>query len=94
MLVNVLARTIAISPQTRNLFTISYRSTSPKLAVQVVQTVMNLFIESKTGSTRQDMAAAGKFLDAQIANYEQQLQAVERRRADFRSKYLELLARA
>ena len=90
-LVNTLARTIIITPQTRNLFTIAYRSPSPKTAVQVVQTVMNIFIESKTGSNRQDMAQAGKFLDAQIANYEQQLQAVERRRADFRSKYVDLL---
>jgi len=90
-LVNTLARTISVSPQTRNLFTISYRSTSPKLAVQVVQTVMDIFIESKAGNTRQDMAQAGKFLDQQIAHYEQQLQAVERRRADFHSKYLELL---
>ena len=90
-LVNTLARTIIITPQTRNLFTIAYRSTSPKIAVQVVQTVMNIFIESKTGNNRQDMAQAGKFLDAQIANYEQQLQAVEHRRADFRSKYVDLL---
>lgn len=90
-LVNTLARTIIISPQTRNLFTITYRSPSPKLAVEVVQSVMDIFIESKTGTTRQDMASAGKFLDAQIGSYEQQLQAVERRRADFRVKYLELL---
>ena len=90
-LVNTLARTIAVTPQTRNLFTITYRSPSRRLAVQVVQTVMNIFIESKAGSNRQDMAQAGKFLDSQIANYEQQLQAVERRRADFRSKYVDLL---
>jgi polysaccharide chain length determinant protein (PEP-CTERM system associated) len=90
-LVNTLGRTIWIVPQSRNLFSIIYRNPSPKLAVQVVQTVMNTFIESKAGSSREDMAAAGKFLDAQIANYEQQLQAVERRRADFRSKYVDLL---
>ena len=90
-LVTTLARTIVITPQTRNLFTIAYRSPSPKLAVQVVQTVMGIFIESKAGNNRQDMAQAGKFLDAQIANYEQQLQAVERRRAEFRSKYVDLL---
>ena len=90
-LVSALARTIVISPQTRNLFTITYRNPSPKLAVQVVQTVMTLFIESKTGNSRGDAAQASKFVDAQIANYEGQLQAVERRRADFRSKYVDLL---
>lgn len=91
MLVNTLARTIVIMPQTSNIFTIMYRNPSPKTAVQVVQTVMNIFIESKTGRSRQEMAQASKFLDAQIANYEQQLQAVERRQADFRSKYVDLL---
>ncbi len=90
-LVNTLSRAIVITPQTRNLFTIAYRSPSPRTAVQVVQTVMSIFIESKTGNNRQEMAQAGKFIDAQIANYEQQLQAVERRRADFRSKYVDLL---
>jgi polysaccharide chain length determinant protein (PEP-CTERM system associated) len=90
-LMNALAHTIIITPQTVNMFTIAYRSPSPKIAVQVVQTVMNIFIESKTGHSREEMAQAGKFLDAQIANYEQQLQAVERRQADFRSKYLDLL---
>ncbi len=90
-LVAILARTIIVTPQTRNLFTISYRNPSRRLAVQVVQTVMNIFIESKAGTNRQDMAQAGKFIDAQIANYEQQLQTVERRRADFRSKYVDLL---
>ena len=90
-LVNALSRTIVVAPQTRNLFTISYRNPSPALAVQVVQTVMNLFIESKAGNSQQDMAQASKFIDSQIANYEQQLQGVERRRADFRSKYVDLL---
>ncbi|MBV9749859.1 MAG: hypothetical protein JO157_13700 [Acetobacteraceae bacterium] len=90
-LVNILARAIVVTPQTRNLFTISYRSPSRRIAVQVVQTVMNIFIESKAGNNREDMAQAGKFLNSQIANYEQQLQAVERRRADFRSKYVDLL---
>lgn len=90
-LVNSLAHTIMIMPQTANMFSIAYRNPSPKIAVQVVQTVMNIFIEGKTGRSRQDMAQASKFLDAQIANYEQQLQAVERRQADFRSKYVDLL---
>ena len=86
-----LSHAISLTPQSSNLFSITYRSTSPKLAEQVVQTVLNIFIESKTGNNRADMATAGKFLGEQIDDYKRQLQAVERRIADFRSKYVDLL---
>lgn len=90
-MVAALSHSIIVTPQSSNLFSITYRSTSPKLAEQVVQTVLNIFIESKTGNNRADMATAAKFLDEQIADYKRQLQAVERRIADFRSKYVDLL---
>ncbi len=82
---------IKITPQTRNLFTISYRNTSPKLAFDVVQTILTTFIESKTGNNRSEMENAQLFLQQQIAGYEQQLRAAERKRADFRAKYIDLL---
>jgi polysaccharide chain length determinant protein (PEP-CTERM system associated) len=86
-----LGNDIKITPQTRNLFTISYRSTQPKLAFDVVQTILTTFIESKTGNNRSEMENAQGFLQQQIAGYEQQLRAAERKRADFRAKYLDLL---
>ncbi len=82
---------IKITPQTRNLFTITYRNTTPKLAFDVVQTILTTFIESKTGNNRSEMENAQSFLQQQLANYEQQLRAAERKRADFRAKYLDLL---
>ena len=86
-----LGNDIKITPQTRNLFSISYRNTSPKLAFDVVQTILTTFIESKTGSNRSEMENAQLFLQQQINQYEQQLRATERKRADFRAKYLDLL---
>ena len=38
-----LAQAIQVKPQTRNLFTITYRNTSPKLAHDVVQTLLSIF---------------------------------------------------
>ncbi len=90
-MVQALTRQIVVTPQTKNLFTITYRDTSPQLAAQVVQAVLTTFIESNTGQNRNDMAAASKFLENQIANYEGQLRDVEKRRAEFRSKYVDLL---
>jgi len=90
-LVQGLANQIKITPHTRNLFTIAYRNTSPKLAFDVVQTILMTFIESKTGANRSEMQNATLFLEQQIAAYERQLRDAERRRADFRSKYMDLL---
>ena len=90
-LVGRLATDIRITPQTRNLFTITYRNTSPKLAFDVVQTILNTFIESKTGNNRSEMENAQLFLQQQLATYEHQLQDAEKKRADFRAKYIDLL---
>ena len=90
-LVASLGTTIKIVPQTRNLFTIAYRHTSPKLSFDVVQTILTTFIESKTGNNRSEMENAQLFLQQQLAVYEQQLRTAERKRADFRAKYIDLL---
>jgi uncharacterized protein involved in exopolysaccharide biosynthesis len=90
-LVAALGNEIKITPQTRNLFTITYRNTNPKLAFDVVQTILTTFIESKTGNNRSEMENAGLFLQQQIGAYERQLRDAEKKRADFRAKYLDLL---
>jgi polysaccharide chain length determinant protein (PEP-CTERM system associated) len=82
---------IKVAPQTRNLFTIQYRDRSPKLAHDVVQTLLTIFVESATGTSRSDMENARRFLERQIHSYGQQLQAAEKRRADFRARYIEVL---
>ncbi|MEA2777677.1 MAG: protein tyrosine kinase modulator, partial [Acetobacteraceae bacterium] len=86
-----LAAEIKVTPQTRNLFTITYRDKSPKLAHDVVQTLLTIFVESATGGSRADMENARRFLERQIQSYEQQLRAAEKRRADFRARYIEIL---
>ena len=86
-----LAAEIKVMPQTKNLFTITYRDKSPKLAHDVVQTLLTIFVESATGGSRSDMENARRFLERQIQSYEQQLRAAEKRRADFRARYIEIL---
>jgi uncharacterized protein involved in exopolysaccharide biosynthesis len=90
-MVGGLATAIRITPQTRNLFTITYRNNSPKLAYDVVQTILTTFIESKTGNNRSEMENAQLFLQQQLSAYERQLRDAERKRAEFRAKYLDLL---
>ncbi|HME20338.1 MAG TPA: XrtA system polysaccharide chain length determinant [Acetobacteraceae bacterium] len=90
-LLQSLGQDIKVIPQTRNLFTITYRNKSAKLAHDVVQTLLSIFVESATGSNRIDMENAKRFLEHQISSYEQQLRAAEKRRADFHTKYVEIL---
>lgn len=90
-LVTRLATDIQIVPQTRSLFTITYRNTSPRLAYDVVQTMLTIFVESKAGTSRSDMENARVFLEDQIAKYEQKLRQAESRRAAFNSRYVDLL---
>ena len=90
-LISHLANTIRVVPQTKNLFTITYRDPNPKLAHDVVQTLLTIFVESATGSNRSDMDNARRFLENQIASYQQQLRAAEKRRADFRARYMDIL---
>ncbi|MGD0432191.1 MAG: XrtA system polysaccharide chain length determinant [Acetobacteraceae bacterium] len=90
-LIGRLANEIKVTPQTKNLFTISYRDRSAKLAHDVVQTLLTIFIESATGSNRTDMENARRFLERQIQSYQQQLHAAEQRRAEFRVRYMEIL---
>lgn len=90
-LLQSLAKDIRVTPQTRNLFTVSYGDTNPTLARDVVQTVLDLFIEAASASDRQQMENARAFVNRQIAAYEAQLREAEQRRADFRARYMELL---
>ncbi len=90
-LVTNLTTAIRVVAQDRNLFTIEYRNTNPRLAYDVVQQLLTIFVESATGTNRTDMANARLFLQRQISLYETQLREAERRRADFQAKFVELL---
>ncbi|WP_431282810.1 XrtA system polysaccharide chain length determinant [Humitalea sp. 24SJ18S-53] len=91
LLVTRLTRDIRITPQTRNLFTIDYRDTHPRVARDVVQTMLTLFMEAAVATDRQQMASARTFIGQQIATYEVQLRQAERRRAEFQARYVDLL---
>src|SRR5882672_3174142 len=73
-----------------NLYIISYRDANPVQARKVVQSLLTIFVESSLGDKRQDTQTAVKFLDDQIRNYEQNLQAAENRIKDFKLKYIGL----
>jgi polysaccharide chain length determinant protein (PEP-CTERM system associated) len=90
-LVTRLTTDIKLTPQTKNLFVISYRNSSPKLAYDVVQIILTMFIESPLRNSFSDMKKAEWFLDQQIGISERRLQGAETKQRDFRAKYGDLL---
>lgn len=72
----------------KNLFTIKYEHDDPKKAKLVVQSILNIFVESTLSHTRTDTIEAQKFLEDQIDTYEDQLILAEKRLADFKREHL------
>lgn len=86
-----LERRIRIGSQGRNLFSITYQGTNPDVAKKVVQSLLNIFVESNLGASRKDMVQARSFLDDQIRDYERQLDQAEQRVAKFKADNLGVL---
>jgi len=92
LLVEKLARTIKLKGGDRrsrresdaDIYEISYQSSSPDRVYQIVSILLNTMIENTLNSTRTDTVAAQKFLDTQIAEYEQRLTMAEQRLAEFK----------
>ncbi len=74
-----------------NLYTISYANSDPKLAKDVVEAVLTIFMEKTLGDTRQDSDAAQDFLDERILEYEQKLFAAEERLKEFQREHVGLM---
>ena len=86
-----LGQTIKVNAQTHNIFSIAFRNPDRQLSYDVVQAVLASYIENRAGDNRDDMEKASAFLDEQIASYERQLREAEAKRADFRTRYVDLL---
>ena len=75
----------AIGTDGRNLYTIAYSDTDRAVAKKVVQSFVDVFVDSNLGRSRSDMTSARGFIDDQIADYSRQLDAAEKKIADFRA---------
>lgn len=69
-----------------NLYTISYRDTDGARALAVVQGLVQLFVDTGTGTTQRDNAEASTFINDQIKVYEQKLSDAEGKLKDFKVK--------
>lgn len=97
--VATLRKNIAIVAKQDNLFEISASANyggfsnaeNARVARDVVQKLLDLFVEGNLSGNRTETAQTLKFLDTQLSQREQQLQDAETKRAAFEAKYMGLL---
>lgn len=82
---------ISIRAEGNNLFSIFFGDTDPQLAKTVVETILNLFVETNLGQNRTSMENAANFLEEQIHEYEQKLKQADERLAEYKAQHITLL---
>ena len=86
--VSALAQNIKVTAQQDNLFEIVTTAKSPKLARQVTQKLIDIFVESNLAGDRSANSESLSFLDKRLADLKTQLSDAEAKRADFQNHYL------
>ena len=86
-LINDLMKEIKIVSTGRDdIYTIAYNNQNPRVAKDVVQSLLTIFVEGSFGDKKNDSDKAILFLDDQIKNYETKLVAAETALKDFKIK--------
>lgn len=62
-----------------NIYRIMFKHTDPKMAKRVVESLLNIFVETILGANRKDSNKAEGFLDDQIKSYANKLEQAEER---------------
>jgi len=67
-----------------NLYTLTYHDSTPGRAKRVVDSMVDIFVQSSVGASRKDSDSAKAFIDDQIKTYRTELEQAEARLKDFR----------
>ena len=95
----LLAKTIKVVPEQDNLFKITAESgdsslsdaANAKLSRQIVQKLIDMFVDGSLSGSKVETGQTLKFLDAQLESRAKQLAEAEAKRNEFEQKYLTLL---
>ncbi|MBV6416831.1 MAG: Chromosome partition protein Smc [Steroidobacteraceae bacterium] len=81
----------ARTTQGEGLYVISFEDRSREKSIEVVQKMLNAFVENALGEKRTGQETAQRFIDEQIAEYEQRLRDAESRLAEFKQRNVGLM---
>lgn len=91
-LIEDIRKRVDISAKKRSgIYTITYTDTDRRKARQMVQTLLDIFVEDTLGKTVNQSDSAIEFLDDQIAKYDKLLRDAEQRREDFKRENIGLM---
>jgi polysaccharide chain length determinant protein (PEP-CTERM system associated) len=91
-LIEDIRKRVDISAKKRSgIYTITYIDTDRRKARQMVQTLLDIFVEDTLGKTVNQSDSAIEFLDVQIAKYDKLLRDTEQRREDFKRENIGLM---
>lgn len=74
-----------------DIYTINYTADNPKLGKDIVQSLLQIFVEGSYSGKKQDSEKAVQFIDDQIKQYEDKLAAAENSLKEFKIKNMGLL---
>jgi polysaccharide chain length determinant protein (PEP-CTERM system associated) len=83
-----LQQAVKIVAQQNNLFEISVTSSSPKLAAQINQKLISIFVDQNLADSRSDTQTTLRFLDSQVEDLQRRLGDADAKRAQFQTQYL------
>lgn len=73
--------------ESKSIYVVSYSHEDPRVAKEVVQHMLDIFVSSSQDADLADNRTTQQFLDVQIADYEQRLISAESRLAAFKRKH-------
>lgn len=91
-LYEALAKKVTVKAEGQNLFSVGFSNGNPQLAKKVVETLLNIFVETNLGQNRTSMESARTFLENQITEYETKLKQADQRLADYKTQHYDVLA--
>ncbi|MFT4582925.1 MAG: polysaccharide chain length determinant protein (PEP-CTERM system associated) [Gammaproteobacteria bacterium] len=91
-LITGLAKRIELTGTPRdNIYEIKFEDSDPNKAKRIVDEILNSFLETALGDSRQDSVVTQKFLGEQISDYEKRLVEAEERLKEFKQKNVGLM---
>jgi len=79
---------IKLTAGTDNIFEITVTASSGKLARQIAQKLIDIFVEDNLSGNREETSQSLRFLDQQIDARQKALQEAEAKKSDFQARYL------